>query len=63
MSSPCNNINLYTQSGKHLTPQEKAFIDSYVACKNLAQAVVEAGYKSKEASTKNISGWSGEKGK
>ena len=50
MSSPCTNINLYTQSGKHLTPQEKAFIDSYVACKNLAQAVVEAGYKSKRPS-------------
>ena len=52
MSSPCNNINLYTQSGKHLTPQEKAFIDSYVVFKILAQAVVEGVYKRKRPAQK-----------
>lgn len=50
MSSPCNNIPLYTNNGHKLTPQESAFIKSYIVCKNLAQAVVEAGYKSKRPS-------------
>lgn len=51
MSTPCKAVQFYTQSGKHLTPQEAAFISAYILCKNAAQAVVEAGYKSKAPST------------
>lgn len=47
MSTLCKNIKLYTNTGKHLTPQEAAFISSYILCKNATQAVQEAGYKIK----------------
>ena len=50
MSVPCTNIPLITNTGHKLTPQESAFIKSYVACKNLSQAVIEAGYRSKAPS-------------
>jgi phage terminase small subunit len=51
MSSPLRAIPIRTSNGKHsLTPQEQAFISSYVICKNLSQAVKEAGYKSKAPS-------------
>lgn len=42
-----NSISTYTHTGRHITPQESAFIASYVLCKNARQAVIEAGYKSK----------------
>lgn len=47
MSVPCTNIPLITHTGYKLTPQESAFIASYVVCKNATQAVAEAGYKCK----------------
>lgn len=47
MSVPCTNIPLITNTGHKLTPQEAAFIASYVVCKNATQAVAEAGYKCK----------------
>lgn len=50
MSTPAKALNLYTNKGKKLTPQEAAFISSYILCKNAAQAVVEAGYRSKRPS-------------
>ena len=42
-----NSLSLYTNTGRHITPQESAFIASYVLCKNASQAVIEAGYKTK----------------
>ena len=50
MSSPNKAVPFYTHTGRHITPLEQAFISSYVICKNAAQAVVEAGYKSKAPS-------------
>ena len=47
MSVPCTNIPLITNTGHKLTPQESAIINSYIDCKKLSQAVIEAGYKSK----------------
>ena len=48
MSLAPNAIPIYTYNNKHtLTPLENAFINSYIVCKNAAQAVVEAGYKAK----------------
>lgn len=51
MSSAPNAIPIMTSNNKHtLTPLEQAFISSYIISKNAAQAVVEAGYKSKRPS-------------
>ena len=51
MSSAPNALPIYTIDNKHtLTPLEQAFISSYIVCKNGAQAVIEAGYKSKRPS-------------
>lgn len=47
MSTPAKALNLYTNAGKKLTPQEAAFISAYILCKNGSQAVREAGYKVK----------------
>lgn len=45
--SMITNIDITTHTGENLTVKEKAFIDSFVVCKNATQAVVEAGYKHK----------------
>jgi len=51
MSSAPNAIPIRTSNNKHtLTPLEQAFISAYVISKNAAQAVIEAGYKSKRPS-------------
>lgn len=50
MSSPLKALPYTTYTGHTLTPQEMAFISSFILCKNAAQAVVEAGYKSKRPS-------------
>jgi phage terminase small subunit len=47
MSTPVKNIPLYTNTGHTLTPQEAAFISSYIIHKNAALAVQEAGYRCK----------------
>lgn len=47
MSTPAKALNLYTHTGKKLTPQEAAFISAYLVHKNATQAVIEAGYSSK----------------
>ena len=47
MSTPAKALNLYTNAGKKLTPQEAAFISAYLVHKNATQAVIEAGYKVK----------------
>ena len=47
MSIPVKAIPIYTNKGKHLTPQEASFISSYMICFNASQAVVEAGYRNK----------------
>ena len=47
MSTPAKALNLYTHTGKKLTPQEAAFISAYLVHKNATQAVIEAGYKAK----------------
>ena len=60
---PIANIPILTHTGHKLTALEQAFINCYIISKNASQAVVEAGYKSKETSTKNISGWAGRKEK
>lgn len=41
------NLDITTANGNKLTVKEKAFIDSFILCKNATQAVVEAGYKHK----------------
>ena len=51
MSTPSKNIKYYTYTGRQITPQEYAFICSYVKCKNATQATIEAGYKAKNPST------------
>lgn len=45
MSTPSKNIPYYTATGRKLTPQEEAFIESYVKYKNATLAVQEAGYR------------------
>ena len=45
--SMITNIDITTHTGENLTVKEKAFIDSFVECKNATQAVIEAGYKNK----------------
>jgi len=51
VSAAPNAIPILTSNKKHtLTPLEQAFISSYIICKNAAQAVREAGYKSKRPS-------------
>lgn len=50
MATPLVNIPIYTNSGHTLTPLEQAFISAFIICKNAAQAVVQAGYKSKTPS-------------
>ena len=45
--SMITNIDITTHTGENLTVKEKAFIDSFVQCKNATQAVIEAGYKNK----------------
>ena len=45
--SMITNIDITTANGDKLTVKEKAFIDSFVQCKNATQAVIEAGYKNK----------------
>jgi phage terminase small subunit len=51
MSSSPNAIPILTKDKTHtLTPLEQAFISAYVISKNGAQAVIEAGYKSKRPS-------------
>jgi phage terminase small subunit len=47
MSTPLKALPYTTHTGHTLTPQELAFITSFIVCKNAAQAVREAGYKSK----------------
>jgi len=47
MAQPLVNIPIYTNSGHTLTPLEQAFISAFIVCKNVSQAVREAGYKSK----------------
>lgn len=48
MASPNKAIPIMTLDNTHtLTPLENAFITSYILCKNGAQAVIDAGYKSK----------------
>jgi len=47
MSSPLATIPIYTNTGHKLTPLEQAFISAFIVCKNVSQAVREAGYKSK----------------
>jgi len=47
MSTPAKALNLYTHTGKKLTPQEAAFISAYMVHKNATQAVIEAGYRAK----------------
>lgn len=50
MSSPVKALPYKTNNGHTLTPLENAFISEYIVSKNLAQAVVKAGYKSKAPS-------------
>lgn len=45
--SMITNLDITTANGDKLTVKEKAFIDSFVECKNATQAVIEAGYKNK----------------
>ena len=45
--SMITNLDITTHTGENLTVKEKAFIDSFVECKNATQAVIEAGYKNK----------------
>ena len=45
--SMITNLDITTANGDKLTVKEKAFIDSFVQCKNATQAVIEAGYKNK----------------
>ena len=45
--SMITNLDITTANGDRLTVKEKAFIDSFVQCKNATQAVIEAGYKNK----------------
>lgn len=47
MSAPAVNINTFTHTGRRITPQEALFIAAYMVHGNGAQAVKEAGYKSK----------------
>lgn len=47
MSSPLKHIPLLTHTNIPLTPLEDAFITSFLVCKNGAQAVRDAGYKTK----------------
>lgn len=47
MASPLANIPIYTNTGHTLTPLEQAFISAFIVCKNVSQAVREAGYKCK----------------
>jgi phage terminase small subunit len=49
MSSPSTSIILETHTGHRLTPQEHAFINSYLLSGNASQAVKDAGYKAKTA--------------
>ena len=45
--SMITNLDITTANGDKITVKEKAFIDSFVECKNATQAVIEAGYKTK----------------
>jgi phage terminase small subunit len=47
MAQPLANIPIYTNTGHTLTPLEQAFISAFMVCKNVSQAVREAGYKAK----------------
>ena len=47
MSVPTKALNYITNTGVKLTPQEQAFIVSYIVHKNASLAVKEAGYKVK----------------
>ncbi len=47
MAQPLANIPIYTNAGHTLTPLEQAFISAFIVCKNVSQAVREAGYKAK----------------
>lgn len=47
MAQPLANIPIYTNSGHTLTPLEQAFISAFIVCKNVSEAVRQAGYKSK----------------
>ena len=47
MAQALANIPIYTNTGHTLTPLEQAFISSFLICKNVSQAVREAGYKCK----------------
>ena len=47
MAQPLANIPIYTNTGHTLTPLEQAFISAFLVCKNVSQAVREAGYKAK----------------
>ena len=46
MSAP-TKCKIYSNSGHILSPNEDKFIDAYVANGNATQAVIEAGYKTK----------------
>ena len=45
--SMITNLDITTANGDKLKVKKKAFIDSFVECKNATQAVIEAGYKNK----------------
>lgn len=45
--SMTTSLDITTSNGNNLTVKEKAFIDSFVICKNATQAVIEAGYRCK----------------
>lgn len=47
MSSPLKHIPILTHTNHTLTPLEGAFITSFLVCKSGAQAVRDAGYKTK----------------
>ena len=47
MAQALANIPIYTNTGHTLTPLEQAFISAFIVCKNVSQAVREAGYKAK----------------
>ena len=47
MATPLVNIPIYTNTGHTLTPLEQAFISAFIVCKNVSEAVRQAGYKCK----------------
>lgn len=54
MSISSVNIKQYTHTGRQISPQEAAFISSYVLNKNATLAAQEAGYKAKNMAQQGI---------